>query len=59
MLGPSMALLRSERAIRVDLGLEPSQERGTPVGGTGRGVRLTAPLDVGCDPGAESPLCLG
>jgi len=59
MLGPSTTLLWSEGAVRVNLSLEAGQERGAAVGGTGRGVRLATPLDVGCDPGAESPLCLG
>jgi hypothetical protein len=59
MLGPTTTLLGSQRAVRVDLDLEAGEECGAAVGGTGRGVRLAAPPDVGCDSGAEGPLCLG
>jgi hypothetical protein len=58
MLGPAATLLRVQGAIRVDLGLEAGQERGS--GGHGRLPSVVARVHgVGCQSGAEASLRRG
>jgi hypothetical protein len=58
MLGPSMALLRREGSIWVDLGLEPGEEHGAGARG-GLPCVVLRVHGVGGEPGAEGSLRRG